>query len=148
METLESFQQNRRVIEDFSSRTLAVIPSELGKLWHVATLRDEGEGRYRHAGLETLYSQESVDASLAYCHRELFERILELPLEEQERDLRLCLAGMGETFAVIAARWQELELCQKMIPSNAPRYLQELFKSNIQLLLALLLEELPEPVCA
>lgn len=39
MESLERFQQSRAVIEDFSSTTLAAIPSDLGRLWYISSLR-------------------------------------------------------------------------------------------------------------
>ena len=91
MESLERFRQSRSVIEDFTSRTLAAIPSDFGRLYYVSSLKDESTGRYTHEGLMDLYSDNSVQAALAQCHEELFSRILETPLKHQERDLRDCL---------------------------------------------------------
>src|ERR1700682_3559765 len=91
VESMESFHQSRSVIEDFTSRTLAAIPSDFGRLYYVSSLRDSSTGRYNHDGLTVLYSENSVQAALAQCHEELFSRILETPLEHQERDLRKCL---------------------------------------------------------
>ncbi len=141
METLEQFQQNQRVIEDFTSRTLAAIPTTAGRLLHVATLRDLASGRYRHEGLALIYSELAVHQALAYCHNELFARILETPLEQMERDLRLCLSGLEGDLGEIAARWLELESYRLLVPLGAPVYLRDLFYSNLRTLLNLLVED-------
>jgi len=148
MEALDEFQQNHRVIEDFASITLAGIPGDLCRLLHVATLRDMGTGRYRHEGLETIYSEPAVHQALGLCHQELFERILETSLEEQETDLRKCLEGLGASPGGVAARWQEHEFYRCLIPSGAPPYLRELFCSNLRVLLRLIAEEKSTPVSA
>ena len=68
VEDLVQFQQNRRVIEDFTARTLAVISTDYGRLFYVASLRDLASGRYRHEGLMALYSEAAVQQALAHCH--------------------------------------------------------------------------------
>ena len=83
METVERFQLNRRVIEDFTARTLAAIPSDYGRLLYVSSLRDLASGRYLHEGLAAIYPEQAVQQALARCHEELFARILETPLEQQ-----------------------------------------------------------------
>jgi hypothetical protein len=143
MEALDEFQQSHRVIEDFASTTLEGIPGDLCRLLHVATLRDMGTGRYRHAGLETIYSEPAVHQALWLCHQELFERILETSLERQEVELRKCLEGLGDCTGEIAGRWQEHEFYRVLIPSGVPSYLRELFCSNIGVLLHLIAEESP-----
>jgi len=143
MEALDEFQQSHRVIEDFASTTLEGIPGDLCRLLHVATLRDMGTGRYRHAGLETIYSEPAVHQALSVCHRELFERILETSLERQEVELRKCLEGLGDRTGEIAGRWQEHEFYRVLIPSGVPPYLRELFCSNIGVLLDLIAEDSP-----
>ncbi len=106
MESLEHFRQNRSVIEDFTSRTLAVIPSEFGRLYYVSSLRDPDTGRYSHDGLMEVYSENSVQAALTQCHEELFSRILETPLKEQERDLRKCMGSSGDEFWDVVENWR------------------------------------------
>src|SRR5712672_1691197 len=96
VESFERFRQSRSVIEDFTSRTLAAIPSDFGRLYYVSSLKDSSTGRYKHEGLMDLYSENSVQAALTHCHEELFSRILETPLSRQERDLRRCLDAAGD----------------------------------------------------
>jgi hypothetical protein len=76
VEYFERFQQSRCVIEDFTSRTLAAIPSDFGRLYYVSSLKDAAGGRYRHDGLVEVYSESSVQEALESCHEELFSRLL------------------------------------------------------------------------
>ncbi len=143
MEALDEFHQNHRVIEDFASTTLAGIPGDVSRLLHVATLQDMATGRYRHAGLETIYSEPSVHEALKLCHHELFERILETSLEQQELELRKCLEALGSPTSDIAERWREHEFYRVLIPSGVPPYLRDLFCSNLSVLLQLIAEDSP-----
>ncbi len=137
MGSFERFQQSRCVIEDFTSRTLAVIPSFFGRLYHVSSLKDAVTGRYQHDGLVDVYSENSVQEALEQCHEELFSRILETPLPEQERDLRRCLDSAGDRFWTIVESWREDRSFRTMCPEGLPSYLKDLFCSNLGVLLAI-----------
>jgi hypothetical protein len=137
VESLERFQQSRAVIEDFSSHTLAAISSDFGRLYYVSSLKDPESGRYEHDGLISLYSEKAVQAALAHCHEELFSRILEAPLSEQERDLRDCLISAGDQFWEVVETWRATQEFQSMCPGGLPEYLQDLFCSNMSALLAI-----------
>jgi hypothetical protein len=141
MGALTQFQQNRRVIHDFTSTTLAMIPSAFARLTYLASLRDLSSGRYEHAGLRAVYPPEAVQQALEQCHEEIFERILESPLEEQEQDLRAHLETVESGLCVAVAHWRKLEAYRLLLPAEAPDYLKELFYSNIRALLEILDEE-------
>lgn len=135
MESLENFHQNRSVIEDFTSRTLAVIPSDFGRLYYVSSLKDPVTGRYMHDGLMDVYSENSVQAALAECHEEIFSRILETPLKEQEHDLRKCMRSAGDQFWDVVENWRFSRHYHAMCPQGLPEYLNDLFCSNMGALL-------------
>lgn len=137
MESAERFLQSRSLIEDFTSRTLAAIPSDFGRLYYVSSLKDPGTGRYQHDGLMNLYSQPSVQAALTHCHEELFLRILETPLSHQEHDLRNCLNTAGDQFWAVVESWRESRDFKTMCPGGLPGYLSDLFCSNMNALLAI-----------
>jgi hypothetical protein len=141
VETLERYQQSRRVIEDFSSRTLASISTEFGKLLYLASLRDLASGRYLHEGLSATYPEAAVQQGLHLCHEEMFLRVLELPLEQQEGDLRLCISGLEGEFWGKVSRWRQTEFHRLLVPTDMPSYLRELFHANVGTLLQVLLEE-------
>jgi hypothetical protein len=137
LEFLERFQQTRCLVEDFTSRTLAAIPSDFGRLYYVSSLKDAATGRYHHDGLAEVYSENSVQEALEQCHEELFSRILETPLPEQERDLRKCLDRAGDVFWTVVDTWRKDKSFQIMCPEGLPSYLRDLFCSNLGALLAI-----------
>jgi hypothetical protein len=141
VESLERFTQNQRVIEEYTTLCLAGISSELGRLLHVAMLRDVSTGRYFHPGLEEVYSEPAVHQALLYCHEEIFEQFLEIPLEQQEWDLRLWLAGLSAPPWEAANRWLELEFFRLLVPLGTPAYLRDLFYSNLRVILGLIVAE-------
>ena len=143
MESLERFQQSRAVVEDFSSRTLAAISSDFGRLYYVSSLKDSNSGRYEHDGLTSLYPANAVQAALSHCHEELFSRILETPLREQERDLRTCLDAAGDEFWSVVESWRENRYFREMCPGGLPDYLDDLFCSNMGALLAMFSSKKP-----
>jgi len=141
MGTLTQLQQNRRVIQDFTVRTLAAIPGAFARLTYMASLRDLSSGRYAHDGLLSVYQPESVQQALEQCHEEIFERLLESSLEEQANDLRVHLEGMEQGLCVAVAHWRKLEAYRSLMPADVPDYLKELFCSNTRALLEILAEE-------
>jgi hypothetical protein len=138
VESLEQFQQSRAVIEDFTSRTLAVIPSYFGRLYYLCSLKDPATGRYEHDGLKEIYPENSVQAALAHCHAELFSRILETPLSDQEGDVRKCLDSAGDELWNIVEAWRASRPFCSMCPEGFPAYLNDLFSSNMDALLAII----------
>lgn len=143
VESLERFDQNQRIIEEFTSQWLANFPSELGRLVHVALLRDVSSGWYRHPALSHGYSEPAIHQALLFCHEKLFEKVLESSLEQQERDLRAWFAGMGVPPAEIAKRWLELEFFRFLVPFGTPAYLRDLLFSNLRVILRLVAGEQP-----
>ena len=143
MESLERFQQSRAVVEDFSSQTLAAISTDFGRLYYVSSLKDSDSGRYQHDGLMSLYPESAVQTGLSHCHEELFSRILETPLKEQERDLRACLVSAGDKYWDVVETWRESRYFQEMCPGGLPDYLNDLFCSNMGALLAIFSSKKP-----
>lgn len=139
------FEQNQKIIEDFVTNTLARIPGDMARLLHVAMLRDLATGRYRHEGLEALYPALAVDQALRMCHEELFEKVLESALRDQDADLRQCLEGFDDSLQSVAANWQETEFYRCLVPSGSPDYLRDLFCSNLSVLLKLIISSAATP---
>ena len=141
MPALTKLQQNRRVVQDFTVNSLAGIPGPFARLVYVASLRDLSSGRYEHQGLVALYPEEAVQQALELCHEQIFERILEMPLEKQLEDLRNCLAAMEGGLPAVVSHWRQLEPYRVLLPESAPGYLKELFFSNLRALLEILHEQ-------
>jgi len=141
VEPLESFTQNQRIVEELVSQWLVAISTALGRLLHVAMLRDNYTGRYHHPILQEAYSELAVHQSLLYCHEELFEKVLEDNFEQLEWDLRVSFAGMDAPPAEVAQHWLEVELFRLFVPFGTPPYLRDLFCSNMRVILGLLVSE-------
>jgi hypothetical protein len=138
---LTQLQQNGRIVEDFTSTTLEGLPGPFSRLVYLASLRDLTTGRYEHAGLSVLYPDEAIQQTLEMCHEQIFERILESPLQAQERELKICLKNMAGGFHAAVDHWGRMEAYRVLLPEAAPDYLKELFCSNMRALLALLRQE-------
>jgi len=141
MKALTQLQQNGRIVEDFTHTTLEGLPGPFSRLVYLASLRDLSTGRYEHAGLAVLYPDEAIQQTLEMCHEQLFERILESPLGEQEGDLRICLKAMAGGIRGAIEHWGRMEAYRVLIPEAVPDYLKELFCSNMRALLQILREE-------
>ena len=141
MESLERFAQNRRIIEQFASHSLASVPTDLERLQHVSILRHVSTGRYSHAGLRGAFSEPAIHQALLYCHEELFDKVLEKTLQDQERDFRLMFSSIDSPAFEIASRWLELEHYRALVPLGTPAYLRDLFFSNTRVILNLIVSE-------
>jgi hypothetical protein len=141
MKVLTQLQQNGRVVQDFTLTTLEGLPGPFARLVHIASLRDLSTGRYEHAGLAVLYPDEAIQQALEMCHEQIFERILETPLKQQQEDLKTCLASMTGGYRQTVDHWLRLEAFRVLLPEDAPAYLKELFCSNMRVLLEILRQE-------
>ncbi len=141
MKFLTQLQQNSRVVQDFTLTTLEALPGPFARLVHIASLRDLSTGRYEHAGLSVLYPDEAIQQALEMCHEQIFERILESPLRQQEEDLRICFESMASGYRQTVDHWRRMEAFRVLLPEDAPRYLKELFCSNMRALLEILRQE-------
>jgi len=141
VESLERFAQNRRIIEQFAAHWLASVPSDLERLHHVAFLRQVSSGRYSHSGLRGTFSEPAIHQALSYCHEELFDKVLEKTLQDQERDFRSMFSSIDSPAFEIASRWLELEHYRTLVPLGTPAYLRDLFFSNTRVILNLIVSE-------
>jgi hypothetical protein len=148
MKTLTQLQQNRRIIQDFTTITLAGIDGQFSRLTYVASLRDLSSGRYEHAGLAAIYSEPAIQQALELCHEQIFEKILETPLSAQELDLRACLDAMQDGRDATVGHWLRMEAYRVLIPEHAPDYLKDLFCSNLRALLEIFQTEHSRPQSA
>jgi len=141
VESLERFAQNRLIIEQFAARWLASVPTDLERLHHVAILRHVSTGRYSHPGLRGTFSEPAIHQALSYCHEELFDKVLEKTLQDQERDFRTMFSSIDSLAFEIASRWLELEHYRTLVPLGTPAYLRDLFFSNTRVILNLIVSE-------
>ena len=138
----EELRIHRQILYDLALQYLEPLNGSFSRLAYLASLKKPSSQTYAHDRLAEVYGPEPVNESLANCHEELFERLLEMPLARQEEELRQFVGTLPE------GRVEGIQICQKRIedwiPSKAPDYLKELFRSNLTALLALLGERSPK----
>jgi hypothetical protein len=126
---LHQLQMHRQIFFHLANDYLEPLSGNFERLAYLAGLRDLATGVYHHERLEAAYGAEAVSEVAEKSHEELFERVLETPLSEQETDFRTFLQtqpGGGQTVG------NSLEdRIQKWIPTNSPDYLKDLFRSNL-----------------
>jgi hypothetical protein len=135
---LEHFQTRRQILFDLTANYLEPLSGAYQRLAYLFSLREASSGRYVHDRLAAVYGVEPVDQVLAQCHEEVFERLLEMPLSAQEEDLR------GHVNSLPGSLEENVNRCRAIadswVPPRSPNYLKELFCSNLNALLELLLD--------
>jgi hypothetical protein len=138
----EQLRIHRQILYDLALHHLEPMNGSFSRLAYLASLKNPPHNVYAHERLAAVYGAEPVGESLAECHEELFERLLESPLAQQEEDLRLFLGSMPEGIQ------EGIRICQgrieEWIPAGAPDYLKELFRSNLAALLEMIGERNPK----
>ena len=138
----EQLRIHRQILYDLALHYLEPLTGSFARLAYLASLKNPSTQVYAHDRLSAVYGSEPVGGTLVECHEELFEKLLEMPLANQEEDLRQFIAtlpeGTQEGIRVCRGRIED------WIPLGAPEYLKELFRSNLNALLELLGERNPK----
>ena len=143
-ETQAGPPNRKRAIQDVWARTLSQIPTALGRIAYLASLRDPNTGRYQHFGLAQLYSAEESDQALRESHGRVLSEWLNFSLAEQQDDLESYLASLEGDRATVLAAWTKLQSYRNLMPVDASAAESELFVTDLELILRLLRGE-PSP---
>jgi len=124
--------------EDFSSRTLAKIPTAIERLICIASTRDYNSGVYHHDGLASRFSASATAKALQFAHIEAFHAVSAMPLRELSDEIRQYMKSSREEPAAFLNAWQKLEPYRVAIPMEVDPTIAELFVSNVKIALAIL----------
>jgi hypothetical protein len=124
--------------EDFSSRTLAKIPTAIERLICIASTRDYNSGVYHHDGLASRFSASATAKALQFAHIEAFHAVSAMPLRELSDEIRQYMNWSREEPAAFLNAWQKLEPYRVAIPMEVDPTIAELFVSNVKIALAIL----------
>jgi hypothetical protein len=130
---LNDFQSHQQILFDLTANYLEPLEGSYQRLAYLASLRDGQTGRYEHSVLGSVYGVETVSQVINDCHEEVFERLLEMPLDVQGKELRAHLESLPGTFADNVRSC--LQAGQQWMPPGAPSYLKELYSANLRVLL-------------
>jgi hypothetical protein len=124
--------------EDLVRRTLGGIPCDLARLIYLASTRDYNNGVYHHEGLAARYGTESARVALRAAHKDIFYRLVCLPLEGLVTELETYVRVSREAPGGFIHTWQELEPYSVAIPMDVDSAVVQLFLSNVKLALEVL----------
>jgi hypothetical protein len=132
----EQLRIHRQILYELALHYLEPLTGTFARLAYLASLKCPATNVYLHDRLSAVYGKEPVGAAIANCHEELFERLLEMPLSQQQEELRQFVGTLPEG-AQEGVRIRQGRI-EEWIPLEAPDYLKELFRSNLAALLELL----------
>src|SRR5207248_2376979 len=97
-------------------RTFSTIPTVLGRLAYLASLRDVNTGAYQHVGLGERVGEAEVDRITRDSHLRTFQEWLCFPLERQKQELEEYFSGLGADRREIVSNWLSLEPYGNWVP--------------------------------
>ena len=124
------------------ARALAGIPTTLGRLVHLDSLRDASTGFYRDSGLAGHAKKAEADLLLREVHEEVFATWLSFSLEDQREELEEYLKTLKKQGSGKLATWLTTVPYLKLIPASAEAAERELYRSDLELVLELLEDDL------
>ena len=126
---------DRRPIEDLWRVTLSQIPSLLGRLVYLSSLRDPNTGTYSHYGLALRCSSEEADDAIRTSHEHGFEQWLLLKVTEQREDCELYWSSLLEDRRLVAQMWIQTESYRTLFPASASPAQRLDFNAHMEILL-------------
>lgn len=128
-------------VEESWRRTLEGIPTLIGKLTYLASLRTGEAAQYQHYGLAQRLGDEDTHAMLSNSHVQVFREWLGLHLTEQKQDVgRYLFEGQGDGGSLLAS-WIALEPWAAWFPRDSRDVERELYRTDMIMLLELLRRE-------
>jgi len=127
-----------RVLDDLKRFTLDHLPNDLARLVCLASMRDYNTGQYHHEGLASQNSLGLAAAAIDIGHREIFEQVVLLALENLVNELDRYFAAMGQASSDARRFWEENEPYRVLVPKDTDAIARTLFISNTKVALAVL----------
>lgn len=119
-------------------RTLAGIPTLLGRLAYLSSLRDLNTGSYQHFGFAQKVGQGEADRVLRQSHAVVFQQWLCCSLEQQRAEALAYLDELGADKREIISNWLRMEPYQNWIPAESREAERRLFLADLAIVSELL----------
>ena len=129
---------DRSAAVDLWRNTLSQIPTTIGRLIYLASLRDQNTGAYRHHGLEQLFGPEQSEQTIRQSHNQIFSDWLCFNLEQQKKDLEAYLDELHDDKKIILTTWLRLAPYRHYPPADAREVECNLFITDLEMVLELL----------
>ncbi len=124
---------------DLWKNTLSRIPTTMGRLGYLASLRDLNSGIYRHHGLSTVFGRDESFKAMRESHEQMFVEWMGLPIKAKLDDLTRCLDDAAEAPqnppSAVAERWLRSRIYRTYVPDAAGDLERDLFCADFEALL-------------
>jgi len=122
-------------------RTLAAIPTVIGRIAYLSSLRNAHTGAYEHVGLAQRIGEDGVDRVIRRSHTSAFQDWLCFGLERQKEELEEYLSGLEGDRSEIISNWVSLEPWNNWVPGDSRDVERKLFSADLAVILELLRAE-------
>jgi hypothetical protein len=139
-EPILSSQRENAIAESWQ-RTLSAIPTLIGRMAYLASLRNANTGIYEHFGLAQRVGADEVDRTLRRSHMNLFVDWLSLALENQKDQLEEYFSGLDGDRRELISSWLAMQPWNGWAPAESRDVERKLFNADLAVILELLRTE-------
>ena len=119
------------------------LPNDMSRMIYIATMRDNNSGHYYYPELTRKFSADIVDRAMLACHGQLFERVVQLSLEDLTESLDVYMASTHVLKERVIQSWNKLRAYRATIPINSDPISAEVFFMKVEVAVAILEARLP-----
>jgi hypothetical protein len=119
-------------------RTLSAIPTLIGRVAYLSSLRNVHTGSYEHAGLAQRIGENGVDRVLRQSHMRVFQEWLCFGLATQKDELDEYFSGLEGDRREIISNWLTLEPWHNWVPGESRDVERKLFSADLAVILELI----------
>jgi hypothetical protein len=130
---------NRETAAEASwQRTLSAIPTLIGRVAYLSSLRNVHTGSYEHVGLAQRIGEDGVDRLLRRSHMGVFQEWLCFGLERQKEEVDEYFSGVEGEKREIVSNWLTLEPWNNWVPGESRDVERKLFNADLAVVLELI----------
>lgn len=122
-------------------RTLAGIPTLIGRIAYLASLRNVHTGHYEHVGLAQRIGEEGADRIIRRSHTGVFQEWLCFGLERQKQELDEYISDLERDKSEIISSWLAVEPWNGWAPGDSRDVERKLFTADLAVVLELIRAE-------
>lgn len=126
-------------------RTLSGIPTVIGRLAYLSSLRNANTGAYEHFGLTQRIGEGEVDRLLRRSHTGAFQEWLCFGLARQKDELEEYFSGLEGDRGEIVANWLRLQPYGNWVPPESRDVERKLFYADLGVVMELIRTEYGVP---
>ena len=140
---LAANESQSAVTEDILQALGASLPNDLSRLIFLAILRDNNSGHYYHPEVARRFSEKVADRAIFACHRQIYERVVALTMEDLTDQLDAYMATVRVPKQRLIESWIKLPAYRATIPMDTDPISAEIFFMKVGVAVAILEARLP-----